>query len=125
MTVVLDALSVLAILFDETGSAAVVAGGRGGIISAVNFAEVLEKFAKVTGSADPVNDLLAQLEIAVVAFDPQQARIAADLKPKVGRNDSMADRACLALAIHRRLPVLTADTAWAELNLGLDIRLIR
>jgi PIN domain nuclease of toxin-antitoxin system len=38
---------------------------------------------------------------------------------------SLADRACLALAIERGAAVLTADRTWAELDLGIEIRLVR
>ena len=38
---------------------------------------------------------------------------------------SLGDRACLALAKLRNLPVLTADTIWKELDLGVKIKLIR
>jgi PIN domain nuclease of toxin-antitoxin system len=37
----------------------------------------------------------------------------------------LGDRTCLALAEHLRLPVLTADRAWATLGLSLDIHAIR
>ena len=38
---------------------------------------------------------------------------------------SLGDRACLALAEREQLPILTGDGAWALLDIGLDIRLIR
>jgi PIN domain nuclease of toxin-antitoxin system len=38
---------------------------------------------------------------------------------------SLGDRACLALALRRRLKVLTADTAWSTIPLGIDIEVIR
>lgn len=38
---------------------------------------------------------------------------------------SLADRACLALARQLSLPVLTADHAWAEAALELEVKLIR
>lgn len=41
------------------------------------------------------------------------------------RSSALADRACLALALDRDLPVLTADRVWTQLGLPLDIRLIR
>jgi hypothetical protein len=41
------------------------------------------------------------------------------------RGLSLGDAACLATAAVLRLPVLTADRAWAGLGLELDIRLIR
>jgi len=38
---------------------------------------------------------------------------------------SLADRACLALAISRDLPVITADRAWARLGLPVEVVLTR
>jgi ribonuclease VapC len=38
---------------------------------------------------------------------------------------SLGDRACLALALRRRLKVLTADTAWATIPLEIEIEVIR
>ena len=38
---------------------------------------------------------------------------------------SLGDRACLALAQARGLPTLTADRAWRELRIGVDIEVIR
>ena len=38
---------------------------------------------------------------------------------------SLADRTCLALARRLALPVLTADRSWSDLELGVDVRLIR
>ncbi len=38
---------------------------------------------------------------------------------------SLGDRVCLAYAKHAALPVYTADRPWAELDIGVDVRLIR
>jgi PIN domain nuclease of toxin-antitoxin system len=38
---------------------------------------------------------------------------------------SLADRACLALAIALNAPVYTADRKWKNLNVGISIRMIR
>ncbi len=38
---------------------------------------------------------------------------------------SLGDRACLALAKYKNIPVLTADKTWSKLNLGIKIKLIR
>lgn len=95
------------------------------MLTTVNLIEVREKFARRTGSAQPVSALPADLEIAVIPFLEHHAVIAADLKGRVGKQDSLADRVCLALAIDRGLPVVTADRKWAELDLGIDIRMIR
>lgn len=125
MSVVIDASAVLAILFRERGADVATASARGARLSTVNLIEVLEKIAQRTGTCDAVVPALAGLEIEIVPFDHHQARLAADLKPRVGKNDSLADRACLSLALACGLPVVSADRAWASLNIGVDIRLIR
>jgi ribonuclease VapC len=38
---------------------------------------------------------------------------------------SLADRACLSLALRLNLPVITCDRGWAELALPLRIQLVR
>ena len=38
---------------------------------------------------------------------------------------SFGDRACLALAKYKNLPVLTADKIWKKLDLDIKIQLIR
>jgi PIN domain nuclease of toxin-antitoxin system len=41
------------------------------------------------------------------------------------RNISLADRACLSLAMELGMPVLTGDRAWRDLDLGVEVRLFR
>lgn len=125
MSVVLDASAVLAILFAERGADGAIASARGARLSSVNLTEVLEKIARKIGTSDGVSDSLAELEIEVIPFDAHHARLAADLKPRVGKNDSLADRACLALALACGTSVVSADRAWAELDIGVPIHLIR
>jgi ribonuclease VapC len=38
---------------------------------------------------------------------------------------SLGDRACLALAIDQKAIALTADRVWANLQIGVDIQVIR
>jgi PIN domain nuclease of toxin-antitoxin system len=38
---------------------------------------------------------------------------------------SLGDRACLALAMQRQLPAVTADREWQSLSLGVTIQVIR
>ena len=38
---------------------------------------------------------------------------------------SLGDRACLALAEHRRLPVITADRQWRGLDVSIEVRFLR
>jgi len=59
-------------------------------------------------------------------FSLEQAECVAQLWEKGRQNGlSLEDRACLALAMQRDMPVITADRVWSELELNIDIQLIR
>jgi PIN domain nuclease of toxin-antitoxin system len=124
--VVLDASALLALLLGEPG-ADVVRGRRpGAVLSAVNYAEVLARTAALCGSLEDAKRRVDRQELGVIALDQTQAAVAASLLPagkKLGL--SLADRCCLALAMTRRQPVLTADGAWQSLKADIDIVLIR
>ena len=62
----------------------------------------------------------------MVDFDLSQAKVAGDLRwlTRV-QGLSLGDRACLALARALGLPAMTADRAWAGLEVGIEIRTIR
>jgi ribonuclease VapC len=80
---------------------------------------------KGTSVADISNGWSA-LQIAVHPFDQKQALAAGLLAPLTKRFGlSLADRACLVLARQLGAPVVTADRAWAKLDLGIEIRIIR
>jgi PIN domain nuclease of toxin-antitoxin system len=128
---VLDASALLAMLRHEQGAervAAVVSGGA--LISAVNWAEALSRLVQVGG--DP-HEVAAQAlprgeggQLALVPYDDDQARETARLRPRTSSLGlSLADRAALALARLRGLPVLTTDRAWRSLHLSIKIEVIR
>jgi PIN domain nuclease of toxin-antitoxin system len=129
---VLDASALLAYLRDEPGAAVVAdAIAEGTAISTVNVAEVLSRVADRGG--DPVR-LCEQLTargllegaIAVEPFTTADAAEVARLRPATrAAGLSLGDRACLALALRLRAPAFTADTAWRELNIGVELRQIR
>ena len=123
---VLDASAVLALLQGERGADLVAAHARGGLISAVNLIEVRSKLIDAVNDVEAAMRLVSRVRMVVVPFDAEQARIAGDLWPRVRKRDvSLADRACLALAIQRGAAVLTGDRKWTELDIGVDVRLIR
>ena len=124
--VVLDASAVLAVLLGEPGADAVARRWHGAYLSAVNYSEILARTARLCGSLDEAKRRVDRHDWRVVPFDADQAAVAASLAP-AGRPHglSMADRACLALALTRGLPALTADRAWAALDIGVAVELIR
>lgn len=126
MTLVIDASAVLAVLRDETGADVVVASAESALLSAVNLAEILAKASDLAMDVGVVRGLLDRLRLRIEPFDNAQAVIAAQLRSATRHlNISQADRACMALAISRQLPLLTGDRDWAQLNLGVDVRLFR
>ena len=62
----------------------------------------------------------------IVPFDAEQAYETTEFRGATrSRGLSLGDRACLQLATRRGLPALTADRAWAEIDAGVEVRLIR
>jgi PIN domain nuclease of toxin-antitoxin system len=123
---VLDASAVLALLLDERGASDVSGRLTGAVWSAVNYAETLTRLAELTGSFDATRTCVNRLELEVVPLDEDLAAVTASLRPLTKNFGlSLADRACLALGVSLRLPVVTADQTWAKLNLGLPIIMIR
>ncbi len=126
VTVVFDASTVLAILKNETGADSAIEHARGAMLSSVNLIEVRSKLFEIVSDVDAVIANLDRLEIVIMPFTATQAKIAADLWPVVkGKDVSIADRVCLALAIDQAATLWTADKDWVTLGLDLDIRLIR
>ena len=123
---VLDSSAILAALLKEPGQD-VVAGYRGdALVSAINLAEVATKFAD--RGASPAEWLypFSLMRLEVVAFDEDQALASSSLRESTRRwGLSLGDRACLQLAAQRGLPAVTADRAWAELDVGVEVRVIR
>jgi ribonuclease VapC len=129
--VVLDASALLALFMHEQGGERVAqAIPRGAAISALNWAEVLARLVDLGG--DPADISARTLPAAaagaveVVPFDDEGARETARLRAKTrSLGLSLADRAALALAKARGIPVLTADRAWRSLRLPIKIEVIR
>lgn len=124
--VVLDSSAVLARMRDEVGSGVVEEALRGGVLSAVNLAEIVTKL--VERGMSPALAVLAVdgLPCEVAAFDEDLAVQAGLLREATRAHGlSLGDRACLALARREGLPVLTADRAWAGLEVGVEIRMLR
>lgn len=123
---VLDSSVVLAMLNGEPGAEAAAALLPDALLSAVNLAEVA---TKLTERGMPAGQAIVTLETlnCEIAFLDSGVALAAGLLHAAtrGRNISLGDRCCLALGMQTGLPVVTADRAWAELGLDLDIRLLR
>ncbi len=124
MSVVLDASALLAFLHDEPGGEAV--SLEGARVSAVNWSEVLQKSLQRKVDIQGMQQEFIEVGVTFEPFTPQQAETAARLWSRTRKHGlSLADRACLALAMDKALPVLTADRTWAALDLDLKIQVLR
>ena len=124
--VVLDASALLAVLQRERGAEAVAGRLTGAAISAVNLSEVAGRLVEAGVPDDACREALAGLALDVVPFDEEQAFEAARLRRETRRAGlSLGDRACLALALRRGVPALTADHAWKRVRCGVEIEVVR
>ncbi len=125
-SIVLDASALLALLNAEKGADLVQEALPRAIISTVNYAEVVTRLALLGMPEDEIHNALDVLGLDVISFDDEQAFQCGLLAPQTQSFGlSLGDRACLALALKTQLIALTADRAWQNLQIGVEIRLIR
>jgi len=129
---ILDASAFLAYLYDESGAEVVESAIIQGVyMSAINWAEVL---SKVSDKGEDPESLTVQLQnkgligesFEILSTTEADALLIAQLRPltkNIGL--SLGDRACLALGKRLELPVLTSDKIWANINLGIQVTIIR
>lgn len=95
-------------------------------ISSVNLCEVLTKLIDDGLTTRQANAAVDTLDMRIYPFGPQDAAAAAQLRARTRRAGlSLGDRACLALAQTRGCVAVTADRAWAALEIGVNVVLIR
>ncbi len=122
---VLDASALLAYLFDEPGADFVAEVLEHSVISAVNWAEVVQRLMMLGEDSRPSEEDLLALGLEILPFLAPDARATADLFLATrARGLSLGDRACLALARTRGMTALTVDRAWLDLSLP-EIRIDR
>jgi len=119
MPKVFDSSAVLALLYEEPGWEKIVPDLRGGLISAVNAAEVLAVLVRNEMPAAEALLALRKTGLEVVDFSLNTAAKTAGL---LHRGISLGDRACLATALLTQLPAVTADRNWAGLRVP-DLRI--
>ena len=124
---ILDASALLAYLYRENGADRVEAALRADIaMSAVNLSEVIAKLLDAGWIEPTILQSIRLADVAVVEFDEAAAYEAGSLRALTcHRSLSLGDRACLALARRVGAPVLTADRAWGDLQLGVPVEVIR
>jgi ribonuclease VapC len=123
---VLDSSAILAVLLLEKGGDEIVPYMERSLVSVVNEAEVISVLIQKGETNNRALEIVRRLPYELVDLDRTLARRAGilwrDSKP---RGLSLGDRCCLALAEREKLPALTADRRWADLAIGVEIRVFR
>ncbi len=126
MTVVLDASAVLAWLRDEPGANVVHPLLPVAVMSAANWSETWQKLHQHGADAGRATSRLRTLGVRVEPLTEADAVTAARLWTSTrAAGLSLGDRCCLALAARLDLTTVTADTAWAALDVDIPIQIIR
>jgi ribonuclease VapC len=126
MSVLFDASAILALLQNERGKHEVLENLGDSCLSVVTVAEIVTKLSERGASRDSAARSIDVLGCRILLFDINLAIDAGALRSVTkSAGLSLGDRVCIETARRHALPVLTADRAWAGLDLGVDIRLIR
>ncbi|HZV74826.1 MAG TPA: type II toxin-antitoxin system VapC family toxin [Conexibacter sp.] len=123
---VLDASALIALLWEEPGAEAVEPLLSRSAVSAVNWAEVLQRYRAYGVETAGKRESVEALGISVEAFSGEDAETVAELwHPTRRAGLSLADRACLALARRLGVAAHTADRDWRKVAVDVDVVLIR
>jgi ribonuclease VapC len=123
---VLDASAVLALINREPGADRVEETLPQAVISTVNLAEIVTRLAARGMPEAEIRGVLSLLGLESVPFDEESA-IQSGLLYSATHSAGLSsgDRACLALARSRNAVAVTADRAWGDLDLHVQVRLVR
>ena len=98
----------------------------GGAMTSVNLAEVISRLVDTGMSPKDAEESGTELQCEIVPVDTSLGLRAGVFRHTTRQFGlSLGDRICLAYAERVGLPVLTSDRAWAKLDIGVDVRLIR
>lgn len=125
-SIVFDASVILAHLNGEPRADRATAHLGNAIMCAVNFSEIIAKLIERGASLSLIRPALSRYGLEIVPFDEDLAERAGALRAGTKSFGlSLGDRACLALAQRSRLPALTADRMWKDLDLHIEVQTLR
>jgi ribonuclease VapC len=123
---VLDASALLALINKEEGCEHVAQLLSSSLMSSVNVSECVAILSSIGLQDNDIKGIIGSLVPVVIDFDRAQSFEAGMLREKTkAKGLSLGDRACLALGRLKKLPVVTADKIWAEIECGVEVILIR
>jgi len=95
-------------------------------MSSVNVAEVYAKLhSSQTSNLQGAETFLALLDL-IIPFTAAQAKLSGELIARTSSAGlSLGDRACIAAALELGGEVVTADRAWAQVDVGCTVHLLR
>lgn len=117
ISTVVDASALLSLLFRERGADRFLAlAGSRPAMSAVNWSEVAQKARAHGIDAAEVKAGVVDAGLEIVDLTAERAQRVAELWPLTRSiGSSLADRACMALALELERPAVTADRSWSAL----------
>jgi PIN domain nuclease of toxin-antitoxin system len=122
---ILDSSAILAWLQEEPGHERVSTLLPDGIVTAANWAEILQKARQHGADPHEVGLLLRSLGLDVVDVTGEDGERAARIWKK-GLPLSLGDRLCLAVAIRLQLPAVTTDTVWSKASIDdVEVEVLR
>lgn len=126
MTVVLDASAVLVLLLDEAGADVVADAVADSALSAVNLAEVVSKLADRGVDVMKLGEQMGAVGVRIEPMTELDAEEVGRLRRRdAQRVRSLGDRCCLALGRRLDAIVLTADRAWSDVDVDVEVRQVR
>jgi len=126
--VVLDASALLALIYREAGCEQVKAQvAKSAATSTANLSEVAAKLHDKGWQKFETENVLRSFNLDQISVNYEIAMLAAALRLTTREYGlGLGDRLCLATGSFLRLPVLTADRIWSEIDSpDIDIKLIR
>ena len=124
--IVLDSSVILANMLQEPGGEVLGNLTEDFRLSTMNLGEIVSRLAERGQPREVVHRAVAPLFANCVELSVSQAVQAGRWRQETKRFGlSMGDRICLALGHELGATVLTMDRAWADLDLGVTVRVVR